>query len=133
MNVHPNLLRNALRGNAIFSATTGVASIVAGSRIGTLMGVPEEVIIQNGISLLVFAAWLGWISTRTSVPVRQAAAAATLDTLWVVASLVVLAAGLGALTFEGKWIVGVGALVVATFADLQWLGLWKGRETARAQ
>ena len=132
MHADSTMLRNALRANALFSTLTGLGSLAAATKIGSLMGIAPPLIAQNGVSLLLFAAWLTWISTRPEIPLRQAFTVAVLDSLWVVGSVVILAGNLGNLTSGGKWIVGVIALIVATLADLQFLGLWKMRRAREA-
>lgn len=119
------LLRNALRANAAFSFVTGLVSVTSSGTIGPLMGIAAPLIAQNGISLLVFGGWLASMSMRNEIPARQATAAAILDTLWVIGTVAVLAMGLGSLTTEGKLIAGAIGVIVATFADLQWIGLWR--------
>lgn len=131
MNPNDRLLRIALRGNAAFSATSGLVSLVAAGSLATLLGVPEaQVLTALGAQLLVFAAFLVWLSTRERIHPGLAMAVIAADVAWVIGTVPVVAADF--LTTVGVWTVLGIADVVAVFAALQWFGLRRMRRAVAA-
>ena len=71
------ILRWALRGNAVFSGTSGVAILMLRNSIAPHVGVPSGGdLAPTGVSLLLFCGWLAWMSSREEIPRRHAFAAA---------------------------------------------------------
>src|SRR5260370_42132424 len=67
------LLRMALMGNALFSTISGLTLILAGQRVGRLLGLPEAVnLLTMGISLLVFAVTLVVFARKNPIKVSDA-------------------------------------------------------------
>jgi hypothetical protein len=69
-----------------------------------------------------YAASLLLTTARPSIDRRTGMTYALLDSVWVIASVVILFTGWVPLTTEGKWAVGLVAVIVAIFAELQFLG-----------
>jgi len=66
-----NLLRNALRGNALFSGLSGVVFIFAAQSLVTFTGVEEPLVfIVLGVVLILLALDLIWIASRESIDRR---------------------------------------------------------------
>lgn len=112
-------LRNVLRGNAVFSAVTGLASVAAFGPIARLLGVGEHrLVLAVGIGLLAFAldvfgvSGLRWSSMRS-----HAAVVIVADAAWVVATVALVFTDWVSTT--GKVVLGLVALVVAEFAVAQ--------------
>ena len=125
------LLRLALGGNAAFSTLSAVIFLAASQPIATFLGfLPGKQVVVLGIQLGVFAAWLAWLSTRPAIPRWQVWLIIALDALWVAGSFQLLLAPPAELTVGGKWAIGMVADVVALFAILQSVGLWRLRRTA---
>lgn len=118
------LLQRALQGNALFSATSGLGFALAPGWLAQVIGIqPALAFTAVGIGLLVYAAWL-WLNARKEpVPRSTAWVAIGGDSLWVIASVIVLVSGILPLTTAGKWGVAVIADVVGVFAILQLIGL----------
>lgn len=118
------LLRTALRANAAFSTTTGLAMLIAPAAIGGLIGVEAPLVLRGiGLGLLVFAADLVWFSRsgRTLRAIGRAAVAG--DAAWVVGTVVLALLAPGLLSPTGWALTGGIALAVAGFASAQALGL----------
>ena len=119
-------VRNALKANAVFSSLSGIAFLVAAKPIAAFLGLSmSTVLIITGIILLIFAADIFYLATRKIVNPKGVMAVIAADALWVVGSIILLVTNVVPLSTEGKWAVGLVAVVVATFADLQYFGLRK--------
>ncbi len=139
-----NGLRNALRGNAVFSGLSGLAMIVWAVPLAEWMGGFSPWILGVlGPGLLLFAAFL-LLEARRARPVPASALAASIaDFAWVAGSAILVAAP-GVLSPAGTWVVLFVALVVLLFATWQLAGLRdltrnrsltrtsRGRTTARS-
>lgn len=122
--VLPNLLRNAIRGNAIFSALSGFALALAAKPLAALMGLqPPLILTLLGVILLAYAALLYRTTTQIEINLSMARTAIVLDLLWVAGSVILLATGWAPFTTAGKWIVALLADIVALFAIWQYVGL----------
>ncbi len=121
-----SLLRNALRGNGLFSALTGAAFILAAQPIAQLMGVSPEaaiVFIMLGVGLLGYAALLWVGASRQALDPRLGWLATAADIVWVVGSILILALDLFSLSTEGRWLVLIIAAIVLDFVIVQAIGL----------
>ena len=118
------LLRLALRANAIFSTLSGLVFLLASSYISGFLGLlrPGEV-IQLGVQLGLFAAWLFWLSFRPEISRWQVRVIIVLDILWVIGSFLLVLAPPPQLTVGGWWAIAGVAEVIGLFALLQFLGL----------
>jgi len=118
------LLRQALRGNGVFSAVSGLTLIVAARPIAAFMGLawPMSLTI-TGLILLPYAAVLFWATSRAEIDHRLAKTAVVLDGLWVIGSVLLLLTNWLNLSVAGNWTVALLAEAVLTFAILQALGL----------
>jgi len=116
-------LRQVLLANAGFSALSGLLLLVDAAPLATFSGLPALALRLTGVSLLLFAAEVAWLATRAQPDRRAVALIFGLDCAWVIASVIVLLAGLLPLTLGGKWAVGIIADVVAVFALLEFWGL----------
>ena len=117
-----NLLKNALRGNALFSGTSGLIALLAAQSLAAFTGIePPIIFVVLGIVLILYAVDLWWIASRETINRRFAWAAIILDVLWVVGSIAILLFGWLPLTVAGSWTIALLAEVVAIFAVLQYI------------
>ena len=118
------LLRRALQGNGAFSTLSGLATLLGANAVAAFTGIePAVVFIVLGLSLLLFAAGLFWMTRETAVNPTLARIVIILDVLWVVGSIILLLSNALPLTVAGKWAIGLVADMVALFAILQYIGL----------
>ena len=118
-----HLLRRTLQANGIFSSLSGVILIAGASPITAFLGLKMPIVlIVVGIVTLLYAVSLFLTAARPSIDHRSGMMYALLDSAWVIASLVILVTGWVPLTTEGKWAVGLVAVIVAIFAELEYLG-----------
>ena len=102
------MLRASLRGNAVFSAVSGIVLIAGAAPLGTLLGVgAPAVLLTVGVILVLYAGGLWWNARRPEVNRAEARIAVALDVAWVVlsAALLIFAPSLltrGALAGRGR-------------------------------
>lgn len=117
-------LRRAMRGNALFSAASGLVSLLAARPLAAFMGLqPPLVFVVLGILLLVYAALLAAVTNGEQVERKYGLAATVMDVAWVTGSILILLIGQPELTTAGRWTVALLAEAVAFFAIWQAYGL----------
>jgi hypothetical protein len=115
------LLRRTLQANAVFSSLSGV--FAGAGPITAFLGLKAPIIlIVVGIATLLYAGSLFLTAARPSIDRRSGMMYALIDSAWVIASVVILLTEWVPLTTEGEWAVGLVAVIVAIFAELQFLG-----------
>ena len=103
-NQDSNLLRNTMRGNALFSGLNGIVSIVAAQSLATFTGVQEPLVfVVLGVVLILFALDLLWIASKETIDHRFVWAVIILDVAWVTGSAIILLLDLVPLTVAGRW------------------------------
>lgn len=122
------LLRQALRGNGIFSAVSGFILVLAAKPLATFMGLAWPLALTiTGLILLPYAALLIWATSQPQVDHRLAKTAVVLDAGWVIGSILLLLTDWLNLSVAGNWTVALLAEAVLTFAILQAVGLHRAR------
>ena len=118
------LLRNALRGNAIFSEVSGLAALLLARPLTHFTGLqPAATFTSLGIMLIIYGIGIAWLSTRPK-PNRAIVWGIILgDVAWVLGSILILLTGNPAFTVAGNWLVAILAEAVAAFAVAQYIGL----------
>ena len=119
-----HLLRKALQGNAVFSMTSGSTAVLTATTLAEFIGLEATGILRFiGLNLILFATALYWLSRQSTINRRMALTAVILDALWVLGSLLLLVTGILPITSGGQWLIGIIALLVGSFAVLQYLGV----------
>jgi len=127
----PSFLRLALVADAAVSGFTGLAMILGAGIVDGLLGLPASLLHYAGLSLIPFAAVVGLIATREQLSRPAVWAVIAYNALWAVDSIVLLAGGWFTPTLLGYAFTVAQAVVVAAFAELQYVGMRKWR-AARA-
>lgn len=118
------LLRNTLRTNAAFSGLCGLTLIITPGRSAELIGLPWPWLLGAlGIGLACFALLAAYAAGNPQTRRSSIVVIVTADVLWVAASPVAMLAGKSVLTAMGQGLIALVALIVATLATTQWLGL----------
>jgi len=118
-----NLLRRALQGNGIFSATSGLLFVAAATPIAPFTGLDSPLIFTvMGVVVLSYAALIFWQTNKQTIDAPFALFTIMTDVLWVIVSWVLILFDPLDLTLAGKWSVGLVAEVVFTFAVVQAIG-----------
>lgn len=125
-------LRRVLLANALFSAISGLACLVAAQGIAdalfatdfSLLGLsPSETIFELGIGLLAFAMLVAFVAKRSLLGRGWAKLVIAADLLWILDSAILLAVYSGHFTPFGFEIVLIITVIVALFALGQSVGL----------
>lgn len=117
------LLRFALFADAAATTATGLLLAGAAGMLAQITGIPATFSLPVGLSLVAFAAFVGWVGWRAPTSRPLAMLVVGVNALWVVGSIVVLASGLFPLTLFGIAFVIVQAVAVGALALLQEAGL----------
>ena len=122
-NSDSRLLRRTLQGNGIFCGLSGAAFMVGAWPLTTFLGLSTPIILLVlGLILLLTALSLFRAAAPHSIDYRIGLLYAIIDSMWVVGSVILLLTSWIPFTTEGKWAVGVVAIIVALFASLEFYG-----------
>jgi hypothetical protein len=125
-------LRLALLGDAAASGATGLLMAAATGPLSALLGLPEALLLGAGLILLPYAAFVGWLGLRQALPVALVWLVIVVNAIWALDSILLLLSGWVQPTALGTaFVIGQG-LVVALFAELQFIGLRRGGQEAAA-
>jgi hypothetical protein len=127
-NVRPNLLRIALRADAIFCIAAGAIGLAAAQPLSALLGIqPPLALSILGAIVALYGVFLLYTAAQAQVSRRIVVTALVLDIVWVIDSAVLLYTGWLPLTSAGMWTIGLVALAAAAFGELKFFGLWRTR------
>lgn len=119
----PGFLRNVLRIDALSCVACGWLQVALPGQMARLLNLPEPLLAYTGEFLLVYAAVVAFISTRSPLP-RSLVWVLVLGNLgWAAACAGLLFSGLVTPTMLGTAYVVAQALTVAVLAELQFFGL----------
>jgi hypothetical protein len=123
-----NLLRYALRGDAIVTVITGAICLVDAQPLAALLGIQPPLALEIlGAVLALYGAFLFYTAAQAQLNRRIVIAAIVLDGIWVLDSAILLVAGWLPLTGAGMWTIGLIAVAVAVIAELKFFGLRRMR------
>jgi hypothetical protein len=117
------LLRRALQADAITSGAMAVLLTSAAGVLAPALDLPEALLRESGLFLIVYAALVGWLSSRAAMAKPLVWAVIAGNALWTLGSLVLLVDGPLAPNLLGEAFVAVQAIAVGVFAELQYVGL----------
>lgn len=117
-----NFIRRILYGNAVFSGVSGLLFVFASNPIANFIGISTPlVILAIGIGLAGYAALIYTNASRAQISRSSVLLAIIADSTWVLLSIVLLVTGWVPFSVEGKWAVGIIAIIVDIFATLQFI------------
>ena len=120
-------LRRALLADALVSGATGLMMLLGAGLTHGLLGLPEALLREAGIVLLPYAAIVGFVGTRERFPAPAVWGVIACNIVWAAGSILLLVSGLVAPKLLGYAFVVAQAVVVALFAELQYVGLRRMR------
>jgi hypothetical protein len=122
--INPSLfLRRAILADAIFSGASALLLSVGVTELGPLLGLPEALLRETGLFLIAYAALVGWLGTRPSMPKAPVVIVITGNAAWTLASIVLLFSGAVTPNLLGEAFVAAQAIAVGALAELQYIGL----------
>ena len=119
----PGLLRLALKLDAGVTAASGLAYLAGFALLDSFLGVPAALLIGVGAFLLVYAAFVGLLSTSERPNRTAVIAVIAANALWAIDSLLLLAVDGFSPDLAGQIVIAVQAVGVAGLAALQYAGL----------
>ena len=125
-------LRRALAADAIFSGAGAVIFTLGAGELAPLFDLPEALLLETGLFLVVYAAFVGWLGTRQSFPRILAGIVVVGNAAWTLASIALLFSGAVTPNLLVEAAIAAQAIVVGTLAELQYIGLRRSSEMIAA-
>jgi hypothetical protein len=121
--IHPSLfLRRALQLDAIVTGAMALLLVFGDSALAPLFDLPEALLRDTGLFLIVYTAVVGWLATRPSMPKALVLAVIAGNAAWTVISIALLFSGAVKPNMLGEIFVTVQAIATGAFAELQLIG-----------
>jgi hypothetical protein len=117
------LLRRALLADAIFSGVSAVGLTLGAGVFASLLNLPEALLRETGLFLIVYTALVGWLGTRQAVPKALVTIVVAGNAAWTLASIALLFSGAVSPNLPGEIVVVAQAIATGAFAELQYIGL----------
>ncbi len=132
--INPSLfLRRAIQGDAIITGAMAVLLVAAAGLLGPLLNLPESLLREVGIFLVVYAALVGFLGSRELMPKFAVCLVIAANALWAINSIALLFTGWVQPNLLGQAFVAAQAVSVAAIAELQYMGLKRSAPTAVAR
>jgi hypothetical protein len=125
-------LRRALLADAIFSGVSAVGLTFGAGVFASLFNLPEALLREAGLFLIAYAALVGWLASRSSVPKALVILVVVGNVAWTVASIALLFSGAVSPNLAGELTVVAQAIATGVFAELQYVGLRRSGSAAMA-
>jgi glucose uptake protein GlcU len=122
-------LRRALLADAFISAATGLLMLIGANVLASLLGLPEALLRYAGLVLLPYGALVAYIATREQLRRWAVWAVIIANAIWAVDSIILLLSGWLTPNALGYAFIIFQALVVAAFAEIQYIGLRRSMTT----
>jgi hypothetical protein len=128
--IHPSLfLRRALQADAIFSGTGAAMFTLGAEYLAPLFNLPQALLLETGLFLIAYAALVGWLGTRATVPRVLVIIVIAGNAAWTLASIALLFSGAITPNLLGEVMVAAQAIATGTLAELQYIGLRRSSGT----
>jgi hypothetical protein len=125
-------LRRALLADAIFSGTSAVVLTLGAGALAQLLNLPDALLRETGLFLILYAALVGWLGTRQTLPKMWAAIVVAGNVAWTLASFALLFSSLVTPNLLGEIMVAAQAVATGVFAELQYMGLRRSSSAVAA-
>ena len=122
--INPSMfLRRAIQADAIFSGISAALLTFGAGELAPLLNLPEALLRETGLFLVAYAALVGWLGTRPSMPKALLVIVIAGNAAWTLASIALLFSGAVMPNLLGEAFVVAQAIVVGALAELQYVGL----------
>jgi hypothetical protein len=118
-------LRRAILADAIFSGVSALLLTFGAGALALLLNLPEALLRETGLFLIAYAALVGWLGTRQSMPKALVMIVIAGNAAWTIASIALLFSGAVTPNLLGEAFVAIQAVAVGALAELQYIGLRK--------
>src|SRR3981189_1963917 len=127
--IHPSLfLRRAVLADAIFSSVSALLLAFGAGALAPVLNLPEALLRGTGLFLIAFAALVGWLGTRQSMPKALVVIVIAGNAAWTLASIALLFSGAVTPNLLVEAVVPIQVIAVVALAELQYIGLRKSGE-----
>ena len=124
--IHPSLfLRRAIQADAVFSGAGALLMTFGAGALAPLLDLPEALLRESGLFLIAYAALVGWLGTRPTMPKVPVVIVITGNAAWTLASIALLFSGAVTPNLLGEAFVVAQAIGTGVLAELQYIGLRK--------
>jgi hypothetical protein len=124
--IHPSsFLRRAILADAIFSGVSALLLTFGAGALALSLNLPEALLRETGLFLIAYAALVGWLGTRQSMPKALVVIVIAGNAAWTLASIALLFSGAVTPNLLGEALVAIQAIAVGALAELQYIGLRK--------
>src|SRR6266576_3648355 len=120
-------LRRAIQADAIFSGASAVLLTLGAGTLAPLLNLPEALLLETGLFLIAYAALVGWLGTRPTMPKALVLIVIVGNAAWTLASIALLFSGAVTPNLLGEVSVAAQAIAVGALAELQYIGLRRSR------
>ncbi|MGE8361700.1 hypothetical protein [Pseudomonas sp.] len=124
------LLRNALLADGLLGISTGLLLVLSANWLVGFLDLPRLLLMASALILLPLGGLLFWLSRQPQLHRLAVWAVITLNTLWVIESVMLLVLGWVSPNLFGYTFIIGQAMVVGLLAELQWFGLRQSRAVA---
>jgi hypothetical protein len=122
-NIPSTLLRLALLADATLTSIAGISLVLGARPLGVFLALPPSMLQIAGLIFVPFAAFEGWLGTRTRVHRSLVFVVIAVNALWAVDSVLLLLTRWVETTPLGEIFVLGQAVVVAAIAEVEFIGL----------
>ena len=127
-----HFLRRALAADAIFSGAGAAIFTLGAGELAPLFDLPEALLRETGLFLIVYAAFVGWLAMRQAFPRILAGIVVIGNAAWTLASIALLFSGAVTPNLLGEAAVVAQAIATGIFAELQFIGLRRSGDMVAA-
>jgi len=117
-----SFLRGALLADAIASGAMGLLLAIAAAPLAKLLALPDAFLREAGLLLIPYALFVGYLGSRTRLPVTLAWVIVVGNATYVLASFALLVSPWLAPNLFGELFIAVQAVAVGVLAELQYIG-----------
>jgi len=122
-------LRRALLADALISGATGLLMLIGANVLASLLGLPEALLRYAGLVLLPYGSLVAYVATREQLRRWAVWAVIVANAIWAVDSIILLLSGWLTPNALGYAFIIFQALVVAAFAEIQYIGMRRSMTT----
>jgi hypothetical protein len=124
--INPSVfLRRAILADAIFSGASALVLTFGAGALAPMLNLPEALLRETGLFLIAYAALVGWLGTRQSMPKALVLIVIAGNAAWTIGSIALLFSGAVTPNLLGEAVVAIQAIATGAFAELQYIGLRK--------
>jgi hypothetical protein len=117
------LLRRAIQADAIFSGLSAALLTFGPGEFAPLLNLPEALLRETGLFLIGYAALVGWLGTRGTMPKLLVTIVIAGNATWALASIALLFSAAVSPNLLGEAAIAMQAMIVGVLAELQFIGM----------